>query len=224
MIDFFLHLDQHVYELIRDYGTGVYFILFTIIFCETGLVVAPFLPGDSLLFALGIFCHSDHEHSLNFWLVFTLLTSAAFLGDNLNYQIGRLFGEKLFNKPNSRFFKRSNIEKTQAFFERHGGKTLILARFIPIVRTFAPFVAGMGRMEFPRFLAYSAAGGAFWVGSCTGAGYLFGRIPVVRENFSIAVLAIVAVSLVPMILKIGAARRHRPGVTGPNHPQSETAD
>lgn len=224
MIDFFLHLDKHVYELIRDYGTGVYFILFTIIFCETGLVVAPFLPGDSLLFALGIFCHPDNEHSLNFWLVFVLLTSAAFLGDNLNYQIGRLFGEKLFNKPNSRFFKRSNIEKTQAFFEKHGGKTLILARFIPIVRTFAPFVAGMGRMEFPRFLAYSAAGGAFWVGSCTGAGYLFGRIPVVRENFSIAVLAIVAVSLVPMVLKFRAARRHHPGVTVSNHPKSETAD
>ncbi len=218
MIDFFLHLDKHVYELIRDYGAGVYGLLFAIIFCETGLVIAPFLPGDSLLFALGIFCHPGDPNALNVWLVFFLLSSAAFLGDNLNYQIGRIFGEKLFNKPNSRIFKHENIAKTQEFFEKHGGKTLILARFVPIVRTFAPFVAGMGKMEFHRFLAYSAAGGAFWVGLCLGAGYWFGQIKVVRENFSVAMLAVVVVSVVPMGLKILSSRKYRAGVTA--HPKS----
>ncbi len=211
MIDFFLHLDRHVYELIKDYGPGVYGLLFAIIFCETGLVVAPFLPGDSLLFALGVFCHADTDkpgiEPLNFWLIFFLLSAAAFLGDNLNYQIGRVFGEKLFRNEKSRFFKRSYLEKTHAFFERYGGKTLILARFVPIVRTFAPFVAGMGKMEFHRFLAFSSAGALFWVGLCLTAGYQFGRIPVVKENFPVAMLGIVVVSIVPMTLKVVSARR-----------------
>lgn len=211
MIDFFLHLDRHVSDLIRDFGPGVYGLLFTIIFCETGLVIAPFLPGDSLLFALGVFCHANPAKPeimpLNFWLLFFLLTAAAFLGDNLNYQIGRLFGEKLFRNEKSRIFKRSNLEKTHAFFERYGGKTLILARFVPIVRTFAPFVAGMGKMEFHKFLAYSAGGGALWVGLCMGAGFLFGQIPVVKQNFPIAMMGIVAVSVIPMALKVMSVRR-----------------
>jgi membrane-associated protein len=211
MIDFFLHLDRHVSDLIRDFGPGVYGLLFTIIFCETGLVIAPFLPGDSLLFALGVFCHANPAKPeimpLNFWLLFFLLTSAAFLGDNLNYQIGRVFGEKLFRNEKSRFFKRSHLAKTHAFFERYGGKTLILARFVPIVRTFAPFVAGMGKMEFHKFLAYSAGGGALWVGLCMGAGFLFGQIPVVKQNFPVAMLGIVAISVIPMTLKVLSVRR-----------------
>ncbi len=207
MIDFFLHLDQHVFALIREYGAGVYGILFAIIFCETGLVIAPFLPGDSLLFAVGIFCHGSGEHNLNYWLVFFILAGAAFLGDNLNYQVGRIFGEKLFRRESSRFFKRSYIERTQHFFEKHGGKTLILARFVPIVRTFAPFVAGMGKMEFHRFLAYSASGATLWVGLCLTAGYWFGRIPWVKENFSVAMLGVVVVSVIPVLFKVRAARR-----------------
>lgn len=211
MIDFFLHLDQHVSYLIQTYGAGVYGLLFAIIFCETGLVIAPFLPGDSLLFALGVFCHANPAKPeimpLNFWLLFFLLTSAAFLGDNLNYQVGRIFGEKLFKNEKSRFFKRSNLEKTHAFFERYGGKTLVLARFVPIVRTFAPFVAGMGRMEFHHFLAYSAAGAMLWVGLCMGSGFLFGQIPVVKNNFPIAMLGIVLVSVVPMTLKVLSVRK-----------------
>lgn len=200
MIDF-------VNDLIRDYGPGVYGLLFAIIFCETGLVIAPFLPGDSLLFALGVFCHGNSEYSLHFGLLFFLLAGAAFLGDNVNYQVGRIFGEKLFRNESSRFFKRSYLAKTQDFFEKHGGKTLVLARFVPIVRTFAPFVAGMGKMEFHRFLAFSATGGVIWVGVCLTGGYLFGQIPVVQQNFEVAMLAVVIVSIVPTTLKILSARK-----------------
>jgi membrane-associated protein len=202
----FGELEQIIQNLVRDYGTGVYAILFAVIFAETGLVVCPWLPGDSLLFALGIFCRPG-EHSLNFWALSTLLVAAAFIGDNVNYQVGRLFGEKLFKNENSRFFKKSYLEKTHSFFERYGGKTLVLARFVPIVRTFAPFVAGMGRMEFPRFLAFSFGGALFWVYSCMGAGYMFGQIPAVKENFEIVVLAVIVVSVAPMLLKVRSARK-----------------
>lgn len=202
----FGEIEQFIQSLVRDYGTGIYAILFAVIFAETGLVIFPFLPGDSLLFALGIFCRPG-EHSLNFWLLSGLLVTAAFIGDNVNYQIGRLFGEKLFKTENSRFFKKSYLDKTHAFFEKYGGKTLVMARFVPIVRTFAPFVAGMGRMEFPRFLMFSFGGALFWVYSCMTAGYLFGQIPAVKQNFEIVVLAVIVVSVAPMLIKVRSARK-----------------
>lgn len=202
----FGELEQLIQNLVRDYGTGVYLILFAVIFAETGLVVFPWLPGDSLLFALGIFCRPG-EHSLNFWALSLLLVAAAFIGDNVNYQIGRIFGERLFKNENSRFFKKSYLAKTHDYFEKFGGNTLILARFVPIVRTFAPFVAGMGRMEFPRFLMFSIIGAFFWVYACMTAGYLFGQIPAVKNNFEVVVLAVIVVSVAPMLLKVRAARK-----------------
>ncbi|KAA0237055.1 MAG: DedA family protein, partial [Armatimonadetes bacterium] len=187
LIDLFLNLDTHLEGVIAQYGPWVYGILFAIVFMETGLVVTPFLPGDTLLFAAGIF--SQPEGGLNLWLVALTFLFAALAGDNVNYQIGRLLGRRLFRNENSRVFKRSHLDRTHAFFERYGGKTIIIARFVPIVRTFTPFVAGMGAMTFSRFIVYSVAGALLWVVVCVGAGYLFGRIPVVRDNFAVAVLA-----------------------------------
>jgi membrane-associated protein len=206
LIDFILHIDKHLKEIIADYGTQAYMILFLIVFAETGFVVTPFLPGDSLLFAAGIFAHPDQEKGLNLWLLYATFICAALAGDNLNYQLGRLFGRRLFSKESSRFFKRSNLEKTEAFFQRYGGMTIIMARFVPIVRTFAPFVAGMGAMSYLRFLAFSIAGAVLWVGICVTAGYFFGAIPFVRDNFSVAVLAISAISVVPAVIEM---LRHR---------------
>jgi membrane-associated protein len=205
MLDFFIHLDDHLGRLIEQYGPWTYGILFLIVFCETGLVVTPFLPGDTLLFAAGIFAHEDNG-GLNLWLLYLVFIGAALCGDNVNYQIGRLFGQKLFRNPKSKIFKKENLEKTHAFFERHGPKTIILARFVPIVRTFAPFVAGMGTMSFGRFIGYSIAGAIFWVLVCVTAGYLFGNIPAIKENFALAVVGLVAVSLIPVIVE---AMRHR---------------
>ena len=203
-IDFLLHLDDKLKWLIGEYGTGTYVILFLIVFAETGLVVTPFLPGDSLLFAAGIFAG---EGSLNLGVLYAVFLSAAFLGDNTNYWIGRYIGPKMFQQENSRFFKRAYLQKTHSFFERYGGKTIVIARFVPIVRTFAPFVAGIGAMNYPRFLLFSIAGNVLWVSVCCLAGYYFGNLEFVRSNFEVAVLAIVALSLAPALFEIVSHRR-----------------
>ena len=202
-IDFFLHLDQHLADIISQYGTWTYAILAAILFCETGLVVTPLLPGDSLLFAAGTFAALG---SLDPRILNLLLFVAVLAGDNLNYWIGRWVGPRAFTGE-MRFFRREYLDRTRAFFGRHGGKTIILARFIPIVRTFTPFVAGIGAMTYPRFLAYSIAGGALWVSGFIWAGYFFGNLPVVRDNFSLVILAIIGLSVVPIILGIVKERR-----------------
>lgn len=197
-VDFFLHLDQHIGEMIRQYGTGTYVILFLIVFAETGLVVMPLLPGDSLLFAAGAFAALG---DLDPWLLGGLLIVAAILGDTVNYWIGKAVGPKAFT-GNVRFLKREYLDKTHAFYERHGGKTIILARFVPIVRTFAPFVAGVGTMDYRKFLAYNVVGGVVWVTLFVAAGYLFGNIPAVKERFSLVILGIIVVSVLPIALEM----------------------
>ncbi len=197
-VDFFLHLDTHLAEIIADYGTWTYAILFLIIFVETGLVIMPLLPGDSLLFAAGTFAALG---SLNPLLLIALLATAAILGDTVNYWIGKRIGARAFS-GNIRFLKQSYLDRTQRFYERHGGKTIILARFVPIVRTFAPFVAGVGTMTYPRFLAYNVVGAVAWVSGFVGIGYLFGNIPAVKERFSLVILGIIFVSIVPMAIEI----------------------
>lgn len=206
LLDFVLHLDKHLANVVNTYQGWTYAILFAIIFCETGLVVTPFLPGDSLLFAVGLVAHAG---KLNVFAVSALLALAALCGDNVNYYIGRTFGEKLFRNERSRIFKRENLDRTHAFFEKYGGRAIILARFVPVVRTFCPFVAGMGKMTYARFLSFSVCGAFLWVGVCVFAGYFFAGVPVVKENFSIAALAVVAISLVPMALEYGKHRRAR---------------
>jgi membrane-associated protein len=194
VVDFFIHLDRHLAEVIRDYGVWTYAILFTIVFLETGLVVTPLLPGDSLLFAAGSFAALG---ALDLSLLFVLLTVAAILGDTVNYAIGHYLGPKVFHYPKSRFFNPDHLKKTHDFYERYGGKTIIIARFVPIVRTFAPFVAGIGAMSYPRFVTYNVVGGIVWVAACLGAGYFFGNLPFVKKNFSLVILAIIVVSVMP---------------------------
>ena len=208
LLDFFLHLDVHLSEIIRDYGGWAYFILFLIIFVETGLVVMPFLPGDSLLFAAGAFAATQTLPSgevlpgpFNIFYLIILLFTAAFLGDTLNYYIGDYFGPKVFRRD-YKFLKRAHLLKTQAFYEKHGAKTIIIARFIPIIRTFAPFIAGVGTMKYTRFLAYNVIGGFLWVTGFLVAGYLFGNIPAVKKNFTLVVFAIIFVSILPPLYEI----------------------
>lgn len=196
--DYFIHLDVHLGELISNYGTWTYAILFLIIFCETGLVVMPLLPGDSLLFAAGTFAALG---SLDPWILCGLLITAAILGDTVNYWIGKAIGPRAFS-GNVRFLKKEYLEKTQRFYEKHGGKTIILARFVPIVRTFAPFVAGVGTMHYPRFLAYNVIGAIVWVMMFVWLGYLFGNIPVVKERFSLVILAIIVLSVLPIVIEM----------------------
>ncbi|HET6463437.1 MAG TPA: DedA family protein [Candidatus Krumholzibacteria bacterium] len=203
ILDLFLHVDKHLFDLVQTYGTWVYGILFGIIFMETGLVVTPFLPGDSLLFAAGALAGAG---ALDIRILVPLLIAAAVIGDNVNYLIGRHVGPRVFHEQR-RFFKPEYLFRTRDFFAKHGGKTLVLARFVPIIRTFAPFVAGIGRMHYPKFLAFSVAGGTFWVCLFALLGYFFGGLPVVKENFSIAVLVIIALSLMPMIYHLWQARR-----------------
>ena len=203
-IDFILHLDKHMAEVITNYGTYTYVLLFTIVFLETGLVVTPLLPGDSLLFAAGTFAALG---SLNVWLVFGILCVAAILGDTLNYGIGKYLGPKVFHFPKSRFFNPEHLKKTHAFYEKYGGKTIIIARFVPIVRTFAPFVAGIGAMTYPKFLAYNVIGGLAWVFICVFAGYFFGNLPLVKNNFSLAIVAIVIISIMPAVVEYVRHRR-----------------
>ena len=202
LIDFFLHLDKHLAEIISTYGTWTYLILFTIIFLETGIVITPFLPGDSLLFAAGTFASLG---ALNVWVLFILLSIAAILGDTVNYWIGHYVGEKAFS-GNIRFLKKEYLDRTHDFYERHGGKTIILARFIPIIRTFAPFVAGVGEMSYGRFLTYNVVGGILWVGIFVFAGYFFGNIPFVRDNFTVVILAIIVISVLPGVFEFAKER------------------
>lgn len=205
-IDFFLHLDQHLSQVISQYGTWTHFILFLIVFCETGLVITPFLPGDSLLFAAGTFAALG---SLDLGLMIVLLIVAAIVGDTVNYWIGSYIGPRAFS-GNVRFLKREYLERTHAFYEKHGGKTIILARFIPIIRTFAPFVAGVGAMSYPKFLTYNVVGAVLWVGLFVLGGYFFGNIPTVRENFTLVILAIIAISVLPIVVETLRARMSRP--------------
>lgn len=193
-IDFILHIDAHLGEIISKYGTETYLILFVIIFCETGLVVTPFLPGDSLIFAGATFATIG---SLNVFVLFLIVLIAAVLGDTVNYHIGKYFSNKLYKLDNNRFIKKAYIDKTQSFFEKHGGKSIVLARFVPIVRTFAPFVAGIGTMSYKHFLAYNFLGAFLWVSLFTIAGYFFGNIPFVKDNFSVIIIAIIFISVLP---------------------------
>jgi membrane-associated protein len=206
-IDLFLHLDKHLSELIATYGTWTYAILFLIVFCETGLVVTPFLPGDSLLFAAGTFAA---QGVMNPFILFGLLTVAAILGDTVNYWIGKRIGPGAFS-GRLRFLNQQHLRKTEAFYEKHGGKTIIMARFVPIVRTFAPFVAGVGTMEYGRFLMFNVVGAVLWVGLFVFGGYLFGNIPVVRENFTLVILAIIVLSVLPILIEWLKSRREGRG-------------
>jgi membrane-associated protein len=200
-LDLFLHLDEHLYRVIQDYGAWTYALLFLIIFCETGLVVTPILPGDSLLFAAGTFAASG---ALDWATLLVLLIVAAVLGDAVNYSIGKYLGPKAFSY---RFLKKEYLARTEQFYERYGAKTIVLARFVPIVRTFAPFLAGVGCMNYWRFARYNVVGAVLWVGLCTLAGYLFGNIPVVKENFSLVILGIVFVSVLPAVVEYWRTRR-----------------
>ncbi|HDT0720907.1 DedA family protein [Proteus mirabilis] len=206
LIDFILHIDVHLAELVAQYGTWVYAILFLIIFCETGLVVTPFLPGDSLLFVAGALSALD-TNDVNVHLMVLLLLFAAILGDAVNYSIGRIFGEKLFSNPNSRIFKREYLDKTHAFYEKHGGKAIILARFVPIVRTFAPFVAGMGKMSYRHFAFYNVTGAIAWVLLFTYAGYFFGDLDIVQKNLKLLIVAIIVISILPGVIEVIRHRR-----------------
>lgn len=196
-IDIMLHLDKYLSIIIQNYGTGTYILLFIIIFCETGLVVTPFLPGDSLLFAAGAFASLG---SLNIAVLFLVLGIAAVLGDTVNYLIGKTIGSKLYQKENLRFIKKEYLDKTREFYERHGRKTIIIARFIPIIRTFAPFVAGIGEMSYLQFISYNLIGGISWVGIATFMGYFFGNLPVVKDNFTFVIFAIIFISILPGII------------------------
>jgi len=207
LIDLILHLDRHLASLIENYGLWTYLILFLIVFAETGLVVTPLLPGDSLLFAAGTFAGRG---SLNPLLLFAVLSAAAILGDTVNYWVGKYLGEHFIRGRGRRWIKQEHLDRTHAFFEKYGGKTIIIARFVPFVRTFAPFVAGIGTMTYARFLAYNVIGGLLWVGICVAAGYLFGGLPFVQDNFSLVVLAIVIVSLIPAVVEFLRARSQAP--------------
>jgi membrane-associated protein len=202
-VDLFLHLDTHLSQVISQYGTWTYLILFLIVFCETGLVITPFLPGDSLLFAAGTFAALG---DLDVRAMILLLVVAAILGDTVNYWVGAAIGPRAF-QGNLRLLKQEHLDRTHAFYEKHGGKTIILARFVPIIRTFAPFVAGVGAMSYGRFLTYNVVGAVLWVALLVLAGFFFGNIPVVRENFTIVILAIVAISVMPIAVEAIRGRR-----------------
>ncbi|MGC1275384.1 MAG: DedA family protein [Planctomycetaceae bacterium] len=215
LFDFVLHVDTHLKALLEACGLWTYAVLCVIVFCETGLVVTPFLPGDSLLFAAGTFAGTGH---LSLPVLLVTLTIAAIAGDAVNYALGRRFGEAVLAREKLWLIRRDHLRRTEEFFAKHGGKAVVLARFAPIVRTFAPFVAGAGRMSYPRFAAYNVAGGIAWVVICTTAGYLFGQMPIVRENFSLVALGIVFVSVLPMAIEIARgwlrAKRTAPSTAG----------
>jgi len=198
-LDLVMHLDRHLDEVFRNYGTWTYLILFVIVFCETGLVVTPFLPGDSLLFAAGALAGRG---ALQLQWVLLSLGLATLAGDNTNYWIGRILGPRILRSERSRLLNRRHLDRTHAFFERYGGKTIMLARFVPIVRTFTPFVAGIGSMSYPRFLSYSVAAAGLWLSVCALGGYFFGGLPFVRKHFSVVVLAIIFISVLPALVEI----------------------
>ncbi len=202
-LEWFLHIDRHLGALIQQFGVWSYVLLFLVIFAETGLVVTPFLPGDSLLFAIGAFAARG---SLELWAVLLILVAAAIIGDSVNYTIGRRFGQWFITKTNGRFIKKEHLEKTEKFYAKYGAKTIVLARFVPIVRTLAPFVAGVGKMEYKKFLFFNVFGGILWVVLFVIAGYLFGNIPVVQHNFTLVIFAIIGVSLVPGIIEYARAK------------------
>ena len=206
LVDFIVHIDRHLAELSAAYGPWLFLILFLIIFCETGLVVMPILPGDSLLFVTGAIAVTG---AFDIHLMVLTLIVAAILGDSLNYQIGKMVGLKVFDNPDSRIFKRAYLDKTHAFYERHGGKAIIIARFAPIVRTFAPFVAGVGAMQYKRFFAYNIIGAIVWVSSFSYAGYLFGNLPIIKKNLSLLIVAIVVISFMPGIIGYLRQRKNK---------------
>jgi len=203
VFDIFMHLDKHLGAVIQAYGTWTYLILFLIIFCETGLVVTPILPGDSLLFAAGAFAAIG---ALEVMWLFMLLSVAAIAGDTVNYGIGSFLGPKVFHRENVRFLNREYLDRTHQFYERHGGKTIIIARFMPIIRTFAPFVAGLGKMTYVRFISYNVVGGIVWIAVFIFGGYYFGNIPMVKRNFTLVIVAIIFLSILPGIIEFV---RHR---------------
>ncbi len=205
-IDLFLHLDKHLDTVIQTYGTWTYLIMFLIIFMETGLVVTPFLPGDSLLFGAGALAGRG---SLEFWYLFVLLGAAAIIGDTVNYWVGKFFGPKMVRGEHPKLIKKEHLDRTHAFFEKYGGKTIILARFVPIVRTIAPFVAGIGAMTYSKFIAYNIIGGIAWMAICLSAGYFFGQHPFVKKHFSLVVLAIIFLSILPGIIEYLRHRREK---------------
>jgi membrane-associated protein len=205
LIDFVLHFDKHLLEFVGNYGSWVYALLFTIVFAETGFVVTPFLPGDSLLFAAGALCATG---KLSTPALFGLLAFAAFAGNTVNYAVGRFIGPRVF-QTSHRLLNREYLERAHAFFEQYGGKAIILGRFVPIVRTFVPFVAGAAQMTSGSFVLYNAAGAVAWVGLCLGAGFLFGNVPIVKDNFSLVTIGIVVVSVLPMVFELVKSRRRR---------------
>lgn len=212
LFDFILHIDVHLASIIQAYGGWTYLILFAIVFCETGLVVTPFLPGDSLLFAAGTFASLG---KLDAWGLGLALVVAAVVGDTVNYWVGHWVGPEVFRRDTVRFLKREHLERTHRFYEKYGGKTIVLARFVPIVRTFAPFVAGIGRMNYARFLVYNVVGGVVWVALFVSAGYFFADLPVVRKNFTLVILAIVGISVLPIFVEyFRAVRARRRGAAG----------
>jgi membrane-associated protein len=207
VIDFIIHLDTHLSDLIQTYGLWTYLILFVVIFCETGLVVTPFLPGDSLIFAAGTFAARG---DLKVGWLFLVLAAAAVIGDTVNYWIGKIIGPKVFHKEKTRFFRKEYLDRTHEFYEKYGAETIIIARFVPIIRTFAPFVAGIGRMSYLKFISYNVIGGVGWVAIFTFGGYFFGNIPFVKNNFSIVIIAIILISLVPAVVEFLKHRKKRP--------------
>lgn len=198
IIQLFLHIDKNILTVVGSYGAWTYLLMFIVIFCETGLVVTPFLPGDSLIFAMGAMISKT---SLNLGYMFIILCIAAVLGDTVNYHIGRYIGPKVFEKEKIKFLKKENLTKTQTFYEKYGGKTIIMARFIPIIRTFAPFVAGIGKMSYRRFISYNAIGGISWVSLLLFVGYFFGNLPFISKNFTIIIYLIIIVSVIPAIFE-----------------------
>ena len=204
LLDLVVHLDQHLRALAQNYGNWIYAVLFLIVFLETGLVVTPFLPGDSLLFVAGTIAAGGvlHVHAL-----VLLLIGAAVIGDSVNYDVGRYIGPRVFRFEDSRFFKRAYVDRTHAFFERHGGKTIIIARFVPIIRTYAPFVAGIGAMSYRQFLLFNVTGAILWVVLLTYAGYFFGNLPLVKDNLTLVIVGIIVLSIMPGIIEFWRARR-----------------
>jgi membrane-associated protein len=202
-IDFLLHAERHLKWFIENHGVWVYALLFAIVFCETGLVVTPFLPGDSLLFAVGALCAQD---LISWQVVLPLLLVAAIVGDSVNYAIGKWMGPKVFHNESSRFFKKEHLMKAHAFYEKYGGRAIILARFVPIVRTFAPFVAGVGTMDYRKFIFYNVTGAIVWVVGFLGAGYFFGALPFVQKNMKVVILGIIVVSVLPIVWEVIAAK------------------
>ncbi len=204
LVDFVIHIDRHLDAIILEHGAWTYVILFLIIFAETGFVLTPFLPGDSLLFAAGAIAGRG---TLDVLLLFAILAAAAIAGDTVNYAVGRYLGPRILRSESARFLNRRHLARTEAFFQRWGGKTIIIARFVPIVRTFAPFVAGVGSMSYPRFVLFNVAGGILWVSICLFAGYFFGGLPFVKNNFSLVVIAIIVISLLPILFEYVRHRR-----------------